>query len=96
MTELMGLIGKSDIFVSNSTGTIHIAAALGSPVIGFYPKIKVCSAKRWGPYTEKSTIFEPAINCKNCTRKKCEKLQCMNTIDIASVTKRIKEICSEN
>jgi heptosyltransferase III len=95
LTELMGIIGKSDIFVSNSTGTLHIAAALGKQVVGFYPKIKVCSAKRWGPYTEKSMIFEPAIDCKNCTRKKCEKLQCMNTIDIARVTKKIKEICSE-
>lgn len=95
LTELMGIIGKSDIFVSNSTGTLHIAAALGKPVVGFYPKIKVCSAKRWGPYTEKSTIFEPTIDCKNCTRKKCEKLQCMNTIDISIVAKKIKEICSE-
>ncbi len=95
LTELMGIIGKSDIFVSNSTGTLHIAAALGKEVVGFYPKIKVCSVKRWGPYTTKSTIFEPPIGCKNCTRKKCEKLQCMNTIDIALVTKKIKEICSE-
>ena len=95
LTELMGIIEKSDIFVSNSTGTLHIAAALGKNVIGFYPKIKVCSAKRWGPYSTKSTIFEPAIKCKNCTRKKCEKLQCMNTIDIAAVTKKIQKICSE-
>jgi ADP-heptose:LPS heptosyltransferase len=95
LSELMGIIEKSDIFVSNSTGTLHIAAALGKQVIGFYPKIKVCSAKRWGPYSAKSTLFEPAIDCKNCTRKKCQQLQCMNTIAIASVTKKIKEICSD-
>jgi ADP-heptose:LPS heptosyltransferase len=95
LVELMGIIGKSDIFVSNSTGTLHIAAALGKNVIGFYPKIKVCSAKRWGPYSIKSTIFEPSIHCKNCTRKKCEKLQCMNTIEMAAVTKKIQNICSE-
>jgi len=96
LTELMGIIGKSDIFVSNSTGTLHMAAAMGKHVIGFYPKIKVCSAKRWGPYSATSDVFEPMIDCKNCTRKKCEDLQCMNTINIDMVTKRIKEICSVN
>src|SRR5690606_12047028 len=43
---LIALINESDIFVSNSTGPIHIAAALNKYTIGFYPNLKACSSKR--------------------------------------------------
>ncbi len=96
LSQLNTLISFADLFISNSTGPIHIAAALGKYVIGFYPKILSCSVKRWGPYTEKRTIFSPTIDCSNCSRKQCEKLDCMNSIDIGRVfdeCKRVLENC---
>jgi len=85
LSLLKALIKKADLFISNSTGPMHIAAALGVYVIGFFPKILACSQKRWGPYTEKKAIFIPTIDCSNCTREQCEKLNCMNSIDIGKV-----------
>jgi ADP-heptose:LPS heptosyltransferase len=96
LSQLKTLISFADLFISNSTGPIHIAAALDKHVIGFYPKILSCSVKRWGPYTEKRTIFFPTIDCSNCSRKQCEKLDCMNSIDIGRVfdeCKRVLENC---
>ena len=90
--ELTALIDKSVLLIANSTGPIHIAAALGKFVIGFYPTIAACSPKRWGPYTNKKIIFTPELDCKNCTRKQCENLNCMNTIDIQKVFQSIKKI----
>jgi heptosyltransferase III len=80
LAELKALINYSDIFIANSTGPLHIAAALGKYVIGFYPKIAACSKERWGPYTDKSYVFTPNMDCVNCTREQCERLNCMNTI----------------
>jgi ADP-heptose:LPS heptosyltransferase len=71
---------------------MHIAAALGVHVIGFFPKILSCSQKRWGPYTEKKTIYVPSIDCSDCTRKQCEKLNCMNSIDIGKVFDETKTV----
>lgn len=85
LSLLKALINKADVFISNSTGPMHIAAALGVHVIGFFSKILSCSQKRWGPYTEKRKIFIPIIDCSNCTREQCEKLDCMNSIDIGKV-----------
>jgi heptosyltransferase-3 len=90
--ELVALINKADLMVANSTGPIHIAAALKKHIIGFYPKIKVCSPERWGPYSEKSFIFQPEINCNNCTREQCERLDCMNSININEVFKKIESV----
>jgi heptosyltransferase III len=90
--ELKALINHSDIFIANSTGPLHIAAALGKYVIGFYPKIAQCSSKRWGPYSEKSKVFTPNLECSNCTREQCERLDCMNTIQVSEIFAEIEKI----
>ena len=89
---LTALIDKSVLLIANSTGPIHIAAALGKYVVGFYPKFPAASQKRWGPYTDKKKIFEPELKCENCTRKQCEKLNCMDSININNVFDSIKNI----
>ncbi len=92
LDELTALISKSSMFISNSTGPIHIAAALGKYTVGFYPKIVSCSKERWSPYTNKKLVYEPQIDCKNCTREQCEKLNCMDSIDITKVYTDIKNV----
>jgi heptosyltransferase III len=90
--ELVAVIDFSYIFISNSTGPLHIAAALGKHVIGFYPKVLACSARRWGPYTDKGYIYTPEIECEDCTVEQCYKLNCMNSIDINKVFDKIQKI----
>ncbi len=92
LDEFISLVDESDIFISNSTGPIHLAAALGKFTIGFYPNILSCSQQRWGPYTNKKIIFTPQIECSNCTREQCAKLDCMNSIKPENVFNEIKEI----
>ncbi|HPN37622.1 MAG TPA: glycosyltransferase family 9 protein [Melioribacteraceae bacterium] len=92
LNELVALISKTDLLIANSTGPIHLAAALNKYTVGFYPKFNECSAKRWGPYTNKKFIFEPEIDCKNCNRKQCESLGCMKSIDVKKVYKTINKI----
>ncbi len=85
LSEMIALIDKSSIFISNSTGPIHIAAALGKYTIGFYPRIPACSAERWGPYTDRKVIFSPKIECKDCSREQCDRLECMNSIEVTDI-----------
>ncbi|MGQ9642410.1 MAG: glycosyltransferase family 9 protein [Ignavibacterium sp.] len=92
LEELIALISKCSLLIANSTGPIHIAAALDKYTFGFYPKVKVCSAKRWGPYTEKKFIYEPEIECDNCTVEQCAELNCMNSINVARVYNNIIKV----
>jgi heptosyltransferase-3 len=85
LSDMIALIDKCTIFISNSTGPIHIAAALGKYTIGFYPRIRACSAERWGPYTNKKVIFSPTIECSDCSREQCRRLDCMNSIEVNDV-----------
>ncbi len=92
LAQLIALISKSTMFISNSTGPIHIAAALGKFTVGFYPKIVSCSKERWAPYTNNKLVYEPKLDCENCTREKCEKLNCMDSIDMSKVYNDIKNV----
>ena len=92
LKELVALINKADVFVSNSTGPIHIAAALDKYSIGFYPHLTACLPKRWGPYSNKSKIYMPESDCEDCKKKQCTKAECMNTINIEKVSSDILEI----
>ena len=59
LTELSALLFLSWLFIGNSTGPIHIAAAVNTYVIGLYSPVKTESPARWGPLTEKKKIFVP-------------------------------------
>ncbi len=90
LRELIALISKSEVLIANSTGPIHLAAALDKFTVGFYPKIASCSKERWGPYTEKKAVFTPELDCHDCTRKQCELLNCMNNIDVAKAFEAVR------
>lgn len=59
LKELAALLSKAKLFLGNSTGPIHIAAAVGTYVVGLYSPVKVESPLRWGPLTDKKKIFVP-------------------------------------
>jgi len=98
LKELSALIKLSSLFISNSTGPLHIASAIGTPVIGFYPPIKVMSPKRWGPYISEKLIFTPSLpfECQKCIGEKCKFFDCMDLINLNEVAKSIKEKLSVN
>jgi ADP-heptose:LPS heptosyltransferase len=64
LKELAGLIKMAELFVSNSTGPIHIAAAVGTFAVGFYSTVLSERASRWAPYTNKKKIFIPQEDTK--------------------------------
>lgn len=82
LKELAALIQSAQLFVSNSTGPLHVASALGVPVIGLYPQHTPMSARRWGPYTDKKAVFTPQkpLDCTDCSGKRGEPCACMESI----------------
>jgi len=59
LRTLAAVLSLAGLVVANSTGPLHIAAASGTSVIGFYPNDRVMSPKRWGPLGEGHTVFTP-------------------------------------
>ncbi|MFQ5797562.1 MAG: glycosyltransferase family 9 protein [Bacteroidota bacterium] len=94
LKELAALMRLSDLFISNSTGPIHIAAAVGTPVIGFYPNVTVAGPQRWGPYTTKKRLFvgQGPLNCVKCLKNDTEPCECMDRIRVEDVLNAVEEL----
>ncbi len=61
LIEFASLLKRGDLFISNSTGPIHLAVALGTEVIGIYPDIIPLNPERWGPYGRENSVIKPVI-----------------------------------
>ncbi len=94
LKELIALISIADLLIANSTGPIHIAAALDVKTIGFYPNVNECSSRRWGPYSLKSFVFSPQKDCLSCENK--NENNCMAEIDVDDVLRKTEEFLDEN
>ena len=86
LLELAAFLKLADLVVANSTGPLHIGAAVGTAVIGLYPPIPECSPKRWGPWTEKSLVFvADRQRCPRCKGGPCQGNDCMDQIAVQDV-----------
>jgi ADP-heptose:LPS heptosyltransferase len=84
--RLAALYQSASIVVAPSTGPLHVAVALGKPVLTFYPPIRVQSAIRWGPYVKNfddAAVLVPEAYCGedfSCRGPKCNYYPCMRSI----------------
>jgi ADP-heptose:LPS heptosyltransferase len=63
LNELAVFLKNADLFISNSTGPLHLAAAMGTKVLGFYPNSPGVGPGRWGPIGyPASSYLTPVIN----------------------------------
>ena len=64
LRQMMALIACSDVLVCNDSGPMHIAAALGTPVVAIFGPQR----KEWyGPYGKGHRVVEqPEIACRPC------------------------------
>lgn len=82
LKDFIALINECDIFISNSTGPLHIAAALGKKTLSFFPPLKPATPVRWGPYGKGGhKVLVPDIKiCQKCDGK-CT-VNCMTLIPV--------------
>ena len=65
LRHLAALISACDVYIGNDTGPMHIAAAVGTPVIALFGSTNHI---RSGPYGDKHTVVQSGINlgCNPC------------------------------
>jgi heptosyltransferase-3 len=96
LQELGALFQRASVFVANSTGPLHIASMVGTPVVAFYPPIIQCSPARWGPYTAKKKVFTADNKqCELCKGGDCLSNVCMDQITVEQVVLGIRELMNE-
>ncbi|MDD5456346.1 MAG: glycosyltransferase family 9 protein [Candidatus Margulisbacteria bacterium] len=95
LIQLAFLIKGAEIFVSVDTGPMHLAAALGIPVVLISPS-KYVKPNRWGPYGVKNKIVYAKRTCPlRCFPYNCIEKYCVDAIQIEQVANAIEQINRE-
>ena len=88
---LAALLARTTVFVANSTGPLHLAVAMGTRVVSFYPPVRVMSARRWGPYRRDAIAItgDGPEDCRKCRRgMSCA---CVKSITLESAMIAVKK-----
>jgi len=88
LKELVALIARARFLISNDTGPMHIAAALGVPVFAIFGP---ANPVRTGPYGSIHTVIQEPLDCIPCYRQQpCTHWTCMQDITVEKVRKAIE------
>jgi len=96
LKELIEIIRGAQFFVSNDSGPMHIAAALGIPVFAIFGPT---DPLRTGPYGKGHIVIRENVSCAPCLRRTCDDVKCMKNLSVEKVYEIIKEkqtLCNSN
>ena len=92
LKELAAVIERFNVLVGPSTGPIHIATAVGTPVVSIYCPIFVCQPKRWGPIGKNDIAIVPDVPfCERCVFEDCKYYDCMDRISVDRVFEEVEK-----
>ena len=94
VSQLASLLKRCQLFISNDSGPVHIACAVGAPVISIFGRNqKGLSPERWGPLGLRDKILHKEIGCIECLAHNCVKeFACLKAITVDDVIKAADSI----
>jgi len=83
LAEAIALISRCNLFISNDTGLMHIAGALGIPTVAIFGST---NPKTTSPMGESSIVIHKDVSCSPCLKPVCATdFRCMDLIGVDEV-----------
>lgn len=89
LPQLVALLARADVMLANDTGPLHLAAALGRPVVAPYTCTK---AALTGPYGQTDHVIETQVWCAGSYRRQCDRLECMSELTPPRIWPKLREV----
>jgi ADP-heptose:LPS heptosyltransferase len=94
--ELVALIRRAALCVTNDSGSMHIAVAVGSPVVSVFGPTN----PTWiGPYKRPDAVVSAGVRCAGCYLRRLRDCPhdhlCMREVTAEMVIERIERIMAE-
>ncbi len=90
LAGLAGVLAACDRFIGADSGVMHIAAAVGVPVVAMFGSTNTVT---WRPYTDRAVIARSGVRCSPCAyvgheigaRAGCAARTCMKLIEVNEI-----------
>lgn len=92
LPEMIEWLRRCDLMVTNDTGPMHVAAALGKPVIGVFGPTE---PRRTGPYGQLQRVVQHRLPCVPCLKSRCawpQPVECLTALMPANI---LAAVCRE-
>jgi heptosyltransferase-1 len=88
LKDLACLYRKASLLVTTDSGPMHLAAAMGTPVVALFGPT---DPSRTGPYGKGHTVIRMDVPCSPCFLKTCETRHCMQGLTVEDVFQAVRK-----
>jgi len=93
LKEAISLMARCALFLSNDSGLMHVAGALGLPTVAIFGSTNPLTTS---PAGQKSVVIHHAVDCSPCLKPVCPTdFRCMEGIGVAEVYRTAKSLLEE-
>ncbi|HKW29210.1 MAG TPA: lipopolysaccharide heptosyltransferase II [Verrucomicrobiae bacterium] len=85
LPEMVEWLRLCDLMITNDTGPMHVAAALGKPLVALFGPTE---PRRTGPYGQLNSVLRIDLPCSPCLKSRChyeKPNECLNALSPATV-----------
>lgn len=96
LPEMIEWLRGCELIVTNDTGPMHVAAALGKPVVGLFGPT---NPRRTGPYGQVDEVLQFNLPCAPCMKSVCHNektFECLRAITPDRVVERIEDLLNRD
>ena len=92
LPEMIEWVRRGDLLVTNDTGPMHVAAALGKPLVALFGPTE---PRRTGPYGQLDHVVRLNLACSPCLKDRCavgRLNECLTSLTPEAVFQRVEKL----
>jgi len=90
LRQLAHLLARADLFVTNDSGPMHLASAVGAPTLAIFGPT---DPELTGPYGSRHRVVRSSLPCVPCLSRRCPVgLECMHAIGVDEMIEAAEEL----
>jgi heptosyltransferase III len=97
--QLAALLGEADLFLGNDSGPMHLAAAMGTPVVALFG---ASSRVQWGPLGPRHAAIGPPVPCGDacafpglCRPPSPYRMYCIRRVEVEEVRDGLRRLLGD-
>lgn len=97
VAELAALLARCRLLISNDSGPVHVAAAVGTPTVDIFGRnAPALSPRRWGPAGPGHVVLQKDVGCVVCLAHNCDiEFKCLTTLQTDEVYQAATALLSQ-